>query len=145
MRQMVLRDNRVADVNILRNLLQGVSFFASTTILIIGGLLAVLSTTEQASAIVQEIPFAARTSVLVFDLKIVLMLAIASPWFIAIQLATDGGFVRDAVVPGVAVGLAAVEGGGAGDEQHRHEHRDLHADTSTSDWLAIARIAPSVV
>ncbi len=28
---------------------------------------------------------------------IVLMLAIASPWFIAIQLATDGGFVRDAV------------------------------------------------
>lgn len=28
---------------------------------------------------------------------VVLMLAIASPWFIAIQLATDGGFVRDAV------------------------------------------------
>ncbi len=27
----------------------------------------------------------------------VLMLAIASPWFVAIQLATDGGFVRDAV------------------------------------------------
>ena len=52
------------------------SFFASTTILIIGGLLAVLGTTEKASELVREIPFAARTSVLVFDLKIVLLLGI---------------------------------------------------------------------
>ncbi|MBE0549274.1 MAG: DUF599 domain-containing protein [Rubrivivax sp.] len=70
------RDNRVVDGVVVQNLSTGPSFFASTTILIIGGLLAVLSTTEQASAIVREIPFAARTSVLVFDLKIVLLAAI---------------------------------------------------------------------
>jgi uncharacterized membrane protein len=70
------RDNRVIDGVVVQNLSTSPSFFASTTILIIGGLLAVLSTTEQASAIVREIPFAARTSVLVFDLKIVLLTAI---------------------------------------------------------------------
>jgi uncharacterized membrane protein len=70
------RDNRVMDGVVVQNLSTSPSFFASTTILIIGGLLAVLSTTEQASAIVREIPFAARTSVLVFDLKIVLLTAI---------------------------------------------------------------------
>ena len=35
-----------------------------------------LGTTEKASELVREIPFAARTSVLVFDLKIVLLLGI---------------------------------------------------------------------
>lgn len=70
------RDNRVIDGVVVQNLSTSPSFFASTTILIIGGLLAVLSTTEQAGAIVREIPFAARTSVLVFDLKIVLLTAI---------------------------------------------------------------------
>ena len=76
MLQTTLRDNRVIDGVVVQNLSTSPSFFASTTILIIGGLLAVLSTTEQASAIVQEIPFAARTSVLVFDLKIVLLTAV---------------------------------------------------------------------
>jgi len=70
------RDNRVMDGVVVQNLSTSPSFFASTTILIIGGLLAVLSTTEQASAIVREIPFAARTSVLVFDLKILLLVAV---------------------------------------------------------------------
>jgi uncharacterized membrane protein len=36
----------------------------------------VLGTTEKASELVREIPFAARTSMLVFDLKIVLLLGI---------------------------------------------------------------------
>mgnify|MGYP000529443827 CR=1 FL=1 len=40
------------------------------------GTVAVLGTTEKASELVREIPFAARTSVLVFDLKIVLLLGI---------------------------------------------------------------------
>src|SRR3972149_4576233 len=53
MRQMVLRDNRVADVNILRNLLQSVSFFASTTLLIMVGLLTILGSSDRAIEIVQ--------------------------------------------------------------------------------------------
>ncbi|MBA4177394.1 MAG: DUF599 domain-containing protein [Leptothrix sp. (in: Bacteria)] len=76
MLQTTWREVRVVDGVVVQNLSVSPSFFASTTILIIGGLLAVLSTTEKASEIVREIPFAARTSVLVFDLKVVLLVAI---------------------------------------------------------------------
>lgn len=70
------RDNRVLDAIVVQNLSTSPSFFASTTILIIGGLLAVLSRTEQASELVREIPFAARTSLIVFDIKVVLLTSI---------------------------------------------------------------------
>lgn len=70
------RENRVIDGVVVQNLSTSPSFFASTTILIIGGLLAVLSTTEKASELVQDLPFAARTSVLVFDLKVLLLTGI---------------------------------------------------------------------
>lgn len=76
MLQTTWRENRIVDSAVVQNLSASPSFFASTTILIIGGLLAVLSTTERASEIVREIPFAARTSLLVFDLKVVVLTAI---------------------------------------------------------------------
>ncbi len=76
MLQTTWRDNRVIDGVVVQNLSASPSFFASTTILIIGGLLAVLSTTDKASELVREIPFAARTSLLVFDLKVVLLIVI---------------------------------------------------------------------
>ena len=76
MLQATHREVRVLDGVVIQSLSTSPSFFASTTILIIGGLLAVLGTTEKATELVREIPFAARTSVLVFDLKIVLMLVI---------------------------------------------------------------------
>jgi uncharacterized membrane protein len=76
MLQATYREVRVIDGVVIQNLSTSPSFFASTTILIIGGLLAVLGTTEKASGLVREIPFAALTSALVFDLKIVLLLVI---------------------------------------------------------------------
>jgi uncharacterized membrane protein len=76
MLQTTYRDVRVVDGTVIQNLSTSPSFFASTTILIIGGLLAVLGTTDKASNLVKEIPFAAHTSVLIFDLKTVLLLGI---------------------------------------------------------------------
>ncbi|WP_088281545.1 DUF599 domain-containing protein [Ideonella sp. A 288] len=76
MLQTTWRDNRIVDSAVLQSLSASPAFFASTTILIIGGLLAVLGTTEKASEFVREIPFAARTSTLVFDLKVGLLAAI---------------------------------------------------------------------
>ena len=76
MLQVTHREVRVVDGVVIQALSTSPSFFASTTILIIGGLLAVLGTTEKATELVLEIPFAARTSALVFDLKVVLMLVI---------------------------------------------------------------------
>ena len=76
MLQATYREVRVVDGVVIQNLATSPSFFASTTILIIGGLLAVLGATDKATELVRDLPFAARTSTLVFDLKIVLMLAI---------------------------------------------------------------------
>lgn len=76
MLQTTYRDNRVLDGVVLQNLSSSASFFASTTILIIGGLLAMLGTGEKATELVRELPFAARTSELVFDLKLLVLTAV---------------------------------------------------------------------
>ena len=76
MLQATHRENRIVDSAVTQSLAASPSFFASTSILIIGGLLAALGATEKASELVRELPFAARTSVLVFDLKLALLAAI---------------------------------------------------------------------
>lgn len=73
MQQMLLRDNRVADVNIVRNLLAGVSFFASTTLLILAGVITVLGSTDQVIVMVRELPFAAGTTLVQWELKLLVL------------------------------------------------------------------------
>lgn len=75
MLQTTYREVRVIDGVVIQNLSTSPSFFASTTILIIGGLLAVLAG-DKANDLVRELPFAQRTSVLIFDLKLILLLGI---------------------------------------------------------------------
>lgn len=76
MLQTTYREVRVLDGVVVQQMSAAASFFASTTILIIGALLAVLGSTERASDLVREIPFATRTSVLVFDFKVMVLTAI---------------------------------------------------------------------
>ena len=73
MLQVTHREVRVIDGVVVQNLSVSPSFFASTTILIIGGLLAALGASEKATELVREIPFAVRTTALVFDLKLLLL------------------------------------------------------------------------
>ena len=75
MLQTTYREVRVIDGVVLQNLSTSPSFFASTTILIIGGLLAVLGS-GNVNELVRDLPFAARTTVLIFDLKLILLLGI---------------------------------------------------------------------
>ena len=73
--QTTYREVRVIDGVVVQNLSTSPSFFASTTILIIGGLLALLST-DKANELVRELPFAARTTALIFDMKVMLLVGI---------------------------------------------------------------------
>jgi len=75
MLQTTYREVRVIDGVVIQNLSTSPSFFASTTILIIGGLLALLGT-DKATELVRDLPFAARTTTLIFDLKLILLLGI---------------------------------------------------------------------
>lgn len=76
MMQVTYRDQRIVDAAVTQNLAASPSFWASTTILVLGGLLAVLGTSDRATELVQDLPFAARTSMLVFDIKIMVLLTV---------------------------------------------------------------------
>jgi uncharacterized membrane protein len=76
MEQATSRDPRVLDGIITQNLSSTPAFFSSTTIIVIGGLFALLGSTDKAADLVGDIPFAQRTSVLIFDLKVLVMISI---------------------------------------------------------------------
>ena len=70
------RDPRVLDGIITQTLSNTPAFFSSTTILIMGGLLALMGTTDKAAELVREIPFSQATPILVFEFKILVLIAI---------------------------------------------------------------------
>ncbi len=76
MYQSTFREVRVIDGIAIQSLTSSPSFFASTTIIIIGGLLALLGASERAAEIATELPFAVRTSALLFDMKLLLLVAV---------------------------------------------------------------------
>jgi uncharacterized membrane protein len=67
---------RILDSTLLGNLLQGSTFFASTSIVILGGLLALLGTSEKALGIVAELPFTAHATERIWEIKILLLIVI---------------------------------------------------------------------
>lgn len=76
MLRMLERDNRIADASLIGNLMSSVSFFASTTILIIGSLIAALAATQTAVTVLAELPFTERTTPESWIFKISLLLVI---------------------------------------------------------------------
>jgi uncharacterized membrane protein len=74
--QMVGRDNRMLDVNIMRNLTRSSQFFASTTMLILGALVALMGYAEKAAGVIAELPFTQQVSERVWELKILLLVII---------------------------------------------------------------------
>ena len=76
MLQSTARDPRVLDGIIVQSLSTSPSFFASTSIIITGGLFALMGTTDKAAELVREIPFAQQTPILVFELKVLVLVAI---------------------------------------------------------------------
>jgi uncharacterized membrane protein len=70
------RDPRVLDGIITQTLSNTPAFFSSTTILIMGGLLALMGTTDKAAELVREIPFSQATPILVFEFKILVLISI---------------------------------------------------------------------
>jgi uncharacterized membrane protein len=68
------RDNRVVETNIIQSYQSSISFFASTAIIIIAGLLAMLSSSATAIAIIKQIPFATASPKIIWYGKNFLLL-----------------------------------------------------------------------
>lgn len=76
MTNMLYRDNRVMDSMLMGHLIHSVSFFASTTVLVLAGLLGVLASSDSAYKVVMELGFTQPTDKPVFEAKLLLLLAI---------------------------------------------------------------------
>lgn len=76
MERMVERDNRMVDVNVLRNLIRSSQFFASTTMLILGALVALMGYAERAASVMAELPFAQQVSQRLWEIKVLVLLLI---------------------------------------------------------------------
>jgi uncharacterized membrane protein len=74
--QMAGRDNRMVDINVMRNLTRSSQFFASTTMLILGALVALMGYAEKAVSVIAELPFTLQGSERVWEFKIVVLLMI---------------------------------------------------------------------
>lgn len=76
MRQMLNRDNRMVDIQIVHALMRSGRFFASTAILVVAGLLTVLGATDRAVALAMDLPFATSTSRAALEAKLLVMVVI---------------------------------------------------------------------
>jgi len=74
--RMIERELRMIDTSIITNLANSSTFFASTTLLILGGLFALLGTTERISAVVGGLPFNRQAPETVWELKVLLLVGI---------------------------------------------------------------------
>lgn len=74
--RMIERENRMVDVNIMRNLTRSSQFFASTTMLVLGALIALLGYVQQAMDVVSGLPFTVKASQRLLEIKIVLLVLI---------------------------------------------------------------------
>lgn len=70
------RENRMSDVALIGNLMRSVSFFASTSILVLASLIAVFGVVDDALKIFHDIPYAQQVSAAFWKLKLFLMVVI---------------------------------------------------------------------
>jgi uncharacterized membrane protein len=73
-RNMVTHENRIGDIAGMNALLTGATFFASSSMLILGGLAALLGAPERAIDAVADLPFAHRDSEVIWRIKIIALI-----------------------------------------------------------------------
>ncbi|QRM31237.1 DUF599 domain-containing protein [Microvirga sp. VF16] len=71
MEQMVVRENRIVDTTIMASLMNGTAFFASTSLIAIGGVLALLQSTDSVLPVFADLPFGPPPTRLAWDVKVI--------------------------------------------------------------------------
>jgi uncharacterized membrane protein len=71
MEQMVVRENRIVDTTIMASLMNGTAFSASTSLIAIGGVLALLRSAGDILPVFADLPFGPPTTPLMWELKVI--------------------------------------------------------------------------
>jgi uncharacterized membrane protein len=75
-RAMLTRDNRIADIAAIGNLMNSTGFLATTSIFILGGLVALMGAPDLGRRVVAALPYAEVPDVVAWEVKIALLLII---------------------------------------------------------------------
>lgn len=109
-RSALTRDNRIPDTNIIASLERGVSFFASSTLLILAGLMTVLGSSDTVTGLLDDVPFSDPSRRGEWELKILVLVflftyaffkftwALRQYGFVAVML--GGAEIEDGARPG---------------------------------------------
>ncbi len=76
MTRMTERDNRIMDSQLIGHTIHSVTFFASTTMLVLAGLIGLLGAVDHVYDVISELNLAVRTSKGFFEAKILLLLGL---------------------------------------------------------------------
>ena len=71
MEQMLLRDNRILDGNIMSSLQNGTAFFATSTLFALGAALAMLRSSNEAILVFADLPFAEQPTRAAWEMKVI--------------------------------------------------------------------------
>ena len=74
MEQMIKRDMRVPDASLISNLERNVTFLASTSLLILAGLLTALAATDTIAAVLEDVPFYRESSPFLIHIKFFILI-----------------------------------------------------------------------
>jgi uncharacterized membrane protein len=66
----VVRENRIVDTTILASLQNGTAFFASTSLIAVGGVLALFQSTDTVVGLFAELPFGLATTRVAWEVKV---------------------------------------------------------------------------
>ena len=76
MQNMARRDNRMMDVVLLQMLSSANTFFASTSVILLGGMAALLGSGDRVQALLEKLPFVAKASPELFEMKILFLMVL---------------------------------------------------------------------
>ncbi|HYD29283.1 MAG TPA: DUF599 family protein [Azospirillaceae bacterium] len=76
MRRFLERDTRIMDAALFGHTMHSVTFFASTTMLVVAGLVGLFGAMDKAHAVASELFFTVKTSRAMFELKLLVLLGV---------------------------------------------------------------------
>lgn len=85
MRVMLVRDNRIVDASLIGHTVHSATFFASTTMVALAALLGILGNFEHGYATLAELTFTAKTSRLLTETKMLLLVLVLAHTFLKLS------------------------------------------------------------
>ena len=108
MRAALGRENRIADISAIGNLMSSTSFLATTSILVLGGLVAMLAAPDPARRVVAILPWTSVPDEMMWEVKIGLLLLIFVKTFFEFTWALRQFNYTSTLVMGMPLDITAV-------------------------------------